>query len=184
MWPANIVALWSYPACSEQLCFPETSSHSWHREGQRSEWPKGISLLEQGPDQKWCHFYFAAALLPAVSCDVELYTILLGLWAFGAPQYIALVGISSEFWCLDALTCIICTYPRSKPPPPPYFFFFNYKERSGLILRFQNEPAGLELEKRSCYLLDWNKPFVQISNATQPCYSQIPFLILKASLPK
>lgn len=32
--------------------------------------------------------------------------------------------------------------------------FFNYKGRSGLILRQQNEPAGLVLGKRSCYLLE------------------------------
>lgn len=69
-----------------------------------------------------------------------------------------------------------CTYlyhiysPKEQTPPPfpPPFFFFNFKERSGLIVRFQNEPAGLVLGKRSCYLLDWNKPFVETSNAMQP----------------
>lgn len=40
---------------------------------------------------------FDAALMSAVGCDVEFYAIFFGFWAFVAPQYIALVGISSGF---------------------------------------------------------------------------------------
>lgn len=119
----------SYPACRDLLCFPET-------------WPKARSLLEQRTDQKWCHLCFAAAFLPAVSCDVEFYAILLGFCASFSPQYIALVGISGGFWSLGALTCIISSQPRSKPWVL-LLLGFNSQERYGLSWRFQNKAAGL-----------------------------------------
>lgn len=122
-------------ACREHLCFP--ASH-----GQCSGLHDPEGFPEQGADEKMmlslpCS---AAALMSAVSCDVEFYAILLGFIFLMIKQGLA------------------------------YFWNFRTNQQAWCWGR------GL--------VILWGKPFGEIGNAMQLCSSQIPFLILKAFLPK